>query len=137
MTSTPSAERGPSTEESLLLSVSELGGYPDFTSVYEQAGYRVQKIQTIRKALAALKRIQPAVVVAEFNYAPTYGARISTIEPLLARLQSHHPEARVLLFLEKDNLGHLDTLRPQYGTLDHLTYPIWPDRLQAWLQHPP
>ena len=133
MTSAPAAERGPSTEKPLLLAVLELGGYPDFTSVYEQAGYRVQKVQSVRKALAALKQIHPAVVVAEFNYAPTYGARISTVEPLLARLQSHHPDARVLLFLEKDNLAHLDTLRPQYGVPDRLTYPIPPDGLQAWL----
>ncbi len=136
MTSSRSAEQGPSTERPLLLSVLELGGYPDFSSLYEQAGYRVRKVQSIRKALAALKQIHPAVVVAEFNYAPTYGARISTVEPLLARLQSHHPETRVLLFVEKDNLGHLDTLRPQYGVLDHLTFPIRPNRLQAWLQQP-
>ena len=124
------------TEENLLLSVLELGGYPDFSDLYEQAGYRVQRVQSIRKALAALKRMQPAVVVAEFNYLPTYGARISTLEPLLARLQSHHPQARVLVFLEQGNLGHLETLRPQYGALDHLTYPIRPERLQDWLDEP-
>ena len=124
------------TDKTLLLWVLEMGGYPDFSKLYAQAGYRVHKIQSIRKALAALKQIHPAVVVAEFNYAPTYGARISTVEPLLARLQSHHPESRVLLFLEKDNLGHLDALRPQYGALEHLTYPIPPDRLQAWLDQP-
>ncbi len=137
MTSTPAGERGPSTEKPLLLSVLELGGYPDFSPLYEQAGYRVQKVHSIRTALTALKQIHPAVVVAEFNYAPTYGARISTVEPLLARLQSHHPETRVLLFLEKDNLGHLEILRSQYGAPDRLTYPIPPDSLQAWLQHPP
>ena len=136
MTSTRSGEHRPGSEKPLLLSVLELGGYPDFSRLYEQAGYRVRKVPSIRKALVALKQIRPAVVVAEFNYAPTYGARISTIEPLLARLQSHHPETRVLLFLERDNLGHLDTLRPRYGVPDRLTYPIPPDRLRVWLQNP-
>ncbi len=136
MTSTRPGKPAARTEKPLLLSVLELGGYPDFAGLYEQAGYRVQKVQSIRKALAALKQMRPALLVAEFNYAPTYGARISTVEPLLARLQSHHPETRVLLFLEKENLGHLDTLRPQYGVPDRLTYPISPEKLRAWLQQP-
>jgi len=33
------------TEKPLLLSVLEMGCYPDFSTLYEQAGYRVQKVQ--------------------------------------------------------------------------------------------
>ncbi len=111
-------------DQPVLMWVAEQGGYPDFSSLYHALGYRVVKVQGVRKALAELKKTDPQVVVAEFNYAPTYGARISPVEPLLARLQSHHPLTRLILFTEPDRREHLETLEPAYGELKALTYPI-------------
>jgi hypothetical protein len=36
----------------LLLSIVELGGYPDFAPLYQRAGYRVVVERNMRKALA-------------------------------------------------------------------------------------
>jgi hypothetical protein len=120
-----------------LLSVRELGGYPDFSPLYRQCGYRVVPVQGIRKALAALKTESPQVVVAEFNYAPTHGTRISTVEALLARLQTHHASASVLLFAEKEHFEHLKLLESQYGSLNALTHPVGRDDLHRWLSSLP
>jgi hypothetical protein len=117
----------------LLIWVLEQGGYPDFTTLYQALGYRVEKALGVRKALKLLKHLEPQVVVAEFNYVPTYGARISPVEPLLARVQSHHPMTRVLLFTEQDRLAHLATLREAYPGISALSFPVAVGDLQHWL----
>ena len=122
-------------ERPVLLWVEEVGGYPDFTSLYQALGYRVVRAKGVRKALTTLKQLDPQVVVAEFNYAPTYGSRISPVEPLLARLQSHHPMTRILLFAEPDRLGYLEALNPTYGRPAVLTYPLQVGQLERFLEH--
>ncbi|MBF0255254.1 MAG: hypothetical protein HQL47_02100 [Gammaproteobacteria bacterium] len=117
-----------------LLQVRELGGYPDFTGLYRELGLRLLSAQGMRKGLAVLKRETPDLIIAEFNYAPTYGSRISTVEALLAGLQRCSQPHRVLLFCEKPHLPHLALLEPQYGHLPRLTYPIDRAALRAWLE---
>ena len=41
-----------------LLAVVEQGGYPDFTRIYEDAGYQVEMLKTTRKAIGFLKKIK-------------------------------------------------------------------------------
>jgi len=89
-------------EKPILIWVLEQGGYPDFSTLYQALGYRVEKVRGVRKALKLLKQLEPQAVVAEFNYVPTYGSRISPVEPLLARLgalerYSEHPVADAVL----------------------------------------
>ena len=50
----------------VLLSVIEIGGYPDFTPIYESFGYQVVKTESIRKAVKLIRQHKPAVMVAEF-----------------------------------------------------------------------
>ncbi len=52
----------------VLLSLIELGGYPNFTPLYQQAGYEVLPANSVRKALGLLKKQVPDVIVAEFNF---------------------------------------------------------------------
>ncbi len=120
--------------EKTLLQVRELGGYPDFSGLYRQLGFRVISAQGMRKGLAVLKREVPDRVIAEFNYAPTYGSRISTVEALLAGLQRCGKPYRLLLFCEPGHRQHLPLLESQYGPLPTLSYPIAQDALRDWLQ---
>jgi len=120
-------------DQPVLMWVYEIGGYPDFTALARSSGYRVVKLHGVRKALKALQACDPRVLIAEFNYSPTYGARISPVEPLLARLQSHHPDTALLLLAEPDARRHLPTLEPQYGRLEVLTFPIDAAALRRWL----
>ena len=50
-----------------LLVVTELGGYPDFSSIYRRAGFKTQQIHTVRKAIRELKKSRPVVIVVEAN----------------------------------------------------------------------
>ena len=117
-----------------LLCVRELGGYPDFSPLYRQLGCEIVAAQGMRKAMAALKKHAPELLIAEFNYAPTYGARISTVEALLAAVQTSKTKPRVLLFAEKPHLQHLPLLERQYGVLEALPYPIDQQALSEWIE---
>ena len=116
-----------------LLCVRELGGYPDFSPLYRRLGCDIISAQGMRKAMAALKKHAPQLLIAEFNYAPTYGARISTVEALLAAVQTCKEKPRVLLFTEPPHLQHLPLLEKQYGVLEALAYPIDENALAEWL----
>lgn len=40
-----------------LLSIVEVGGYPNFSLLYQQAGFEVETAKTMRKALGILKKL--------------------------------------------------------------------------------
>ncbi len=82
----------------LLLAIVEMGGYPDFTPLYQRLGYRVEKVHAVRKAQAWLKKNQPAVVVTEFYFDPEFRDRMSNLESLMASLQRYAPVAEVIVF---------------------------------------
>jgi DNA-binding NtrC family response regulator len=109
----------------LLLSIIELGGYPDFTAVYEQAGYRVEKVVSVRKALAVLKQDSPAVVVAEFNFQSDFRDRTSSLESLLATLQSRHPDTKVVVLYDRENEQPFEQrLRSRWPIHAALAFPV-------------
>ena len=83
-----------------LLSIIELGGYPNFTPLYEELGYNVEIATRMRKALGLLKKQQPDVIVAEFNFQSDFRDRTSSLESLLAVVQ-RLPDTRVIVFYEK------------------------------------
>ncbi|MEJ2345917.1 MAG: VpsR-related response regulator [Gammaproteobacteria bacterium] len=117
-----------------LLSIVELGGYPDFTPQFERAGYQVTTVRSMRKALAALKRLSPAVVVAEFNFQSDFRDRTSSLESLLATLQSRHPQARVVVLYDRENEQPFEQrLRSRWRVDAALAFPVEPDRIAAVL----
>ncbi len=98
----------------LLLSIIELGGYPDFKPLYRQAGYEVESVASVRKALGLLKKLSPDVVVAEFNFQSDFRDRTSSLESLLAVVQ-RSPKTKVIVFYEKDHAHQLTRLTSQYS----------------------
>jgi DNA-binding NtrC family response regulator len=107
----------------LLLSIIELGGYPNFTPLYRQAGYEVQPVVSVRKALGLLKQMKPAVIVAEFNFQSDFRDRTSSLESLLAVLQ-RTPETKLIVFYEKEYAHQLARLQARFPIYQALTYPI-------------
>lgn len=75
-----------------LLSIIEIGGYPDFESLYQQTGYEVTKINTMRKALSFLKKNHPDIIVAEFIFCPKYSFVISNVDSLFAMIAGQYPD---------------------------------------------
>lgn len=111
------------TADRVLMSIVELGGYPDYTPVYEQSGYRVVTAKTVRKAIQALKSETPQVIVAEFNFQSDFRDRTSSLESLLAVVE-RMPECRVVVFYEQEFLHQLQRLCQQYTFHAMLPFPI-------------
>lgn len=117
-----------------LLSIIELGGYPDFKPIYRQAGYEVEMVASVRKALAALKKFSPDVIVAEFNFQSDFRDRTSSLESLLAVVQ-RSPKTKVIVFYEKDHAHQLSRLTNQYSLHETLAFPIDPGKLEHALRY--
>lgn len=116
-----------------LMLVTELGGYPDFSPDLVAAGFEVKKAKSMRQAVKLLKSAQPDVVISEFNFGPTYGDRISNLEPLLARLQAGRANTKLILFAERDRMPHLERLRSRFPIYDVFWFPIERMRLRERL----
>ena len=123
--------------EALLLSIVEMGGYPDFSPLYRDFGFQPEKLHSIRQAQAWLKRHQPAVVVAEFHFDPELRDRMSNLESLCAALQRYAPEARVIVFIETAHRTRLERVEARYPIFGALDYPVDRERLAALLANLP
>ena len=117
----------------ILLSVVELGGYPNFTGLYQQAGYQVEMVNSVRKANSWLKRNKPDVVVAEFNFQTDFRDRTSNVESLMASVQKH-PDVRVIVFYERGVEAPLQKLLNLHPEINTLAFPVDEDKLRNILQ---
>ncbi|MET0069845.1 MAG: hypothetical protein ABW096_07365 [Candidatus Thiodiazotropha sp.] len=120
-------------EDRELLALVELGGYPNFVPLYRQSGYRVEMVNSVRKAQAWLKRHRPGVVVAEYYADPQFRDRISNLESLLATLQRYGVEAKVIVLIDNKYLENLEKVKQRYPVHAVLTFPIETAAMQAAL----
>lgn len=116
-----------------LLAVVELGGYPNFTPLYQSLGYEVKMDTTVRKAIRTLKQFEPDVVVAEFNFQSDFRDRTSSLESLLSTLQ-RYSGVKVIIFYEKEYQHRLALLTEQYPIFATLSFPIDEQQLRAHLE---
>jgi len=121
------------TKKRALLAIIELGGYPDFAPLYQQAGYAVESVNSVRKALGLLKKIDPDVIVAEFNFQSDFRDRTSSLESLLAAVQCA-PKTKVIVFYEKEHEHQLVKLTSRFPIHESLPFPIDTARLEASLR---
>lgn len=119
-------------ESPLLVQVVELGGYPNFTSLYQRLGYRVETVNTGRKAITTLKKLRPDAVVAEFNYQFDFRDRTSHLESILAALQPQSG-VTVVVFYDKAEQEQLDKVVERFSGFIALSYPIDEAELKAVL----
>ena len=107
----------------LLLSIVELGGYPDFAPLYRELGYEVAVETRMRKAIGFLKKRKPDVIVAEFNFQSDFRDRSSNLESILAVVQ-RLPDIRVLVFYEKEFSPQFEKLRARLPVHQALAFPV-------------
>ena len=91
----------------LLLSVIEIGGYPNFTPLYKQAGFEVLVETRMRKAMSTIKKANPRVIVAEFNFQSDFRDRTSSLESMMSVVE-RLPDTRVIVFYEKEYAHQFD-----------------------------
>ncbi len=107
----------------LLLSIVERGGYPNFSPVYREAGFDVLDERTMRKAMAVMRREQPAVVVAEFNFQSDFRDRTSSLESMMSVVQ-RLPDTRVLVFFEREFEHQFKRLRERHTVHRAFAFPV-------------
>ncbi len=107
----------------VLLSIVEIGGYPNFSALYQQKGFAVEQVESMRKASKLLKKVKPAVVVAEFNFQSDFRDRTSSLETLMAMVQ-RIPDCKVIVFYEQDQRPQLERLLAVSEVFATLTFPI-------------
>ena len=109
----------------VLFSIIESPMHPDFSALYRRLGIDEIRIDSMRKALAQLKKQSPDFIVAEFfyGYGNNYaGVNISNLDVLLYSLQKYAPQARVIVLVEKSERVYVDKLNdiiPLHGILLH------------------
>lgn len=118
--------------DNLLLSIVELGGYPNFIPLYEEFGYVVAVEKSMRKAIGFLKKTKPAVIVAEFNYQSDFRDRTSSLESLLAVVQ-RLPDTRVIVFYDREYLPQFDKLRARLPVHAAISFPVEAHELKSCL----
>jgi hypothetical protein len=118
--------------DKFLLSIVELGGYPNFTPLYEEFGYEVVVEHSMRKAIGFLKKTKPAVIVAEFNYQSDFRDRTSSLESLLAVVQ-RLPGTRVIVFYDREYLPQFDRLRARLPVHAAIAFPVEAHELKSCL----
>ena len=115
-----------------LLAIIEIGAYPNFAPLYQKSGYEVVQERAMRKALATVRKLKPAVIVAEFNYQSDFRDRTSSLESLFSVVQTL-PGTKVIVFYDVEQTHQFERVRSRFPIHAALTYPIDPAKLEAAL----
>jgi len=107
-----------------LLSIVELGGYPDFTPLYRSLGYQPHSVNSGRRAITTLKQLQPVVVVTEFNFQWEFRDRTSALESILALLQQRLPATKAIIFYHQAEGEALARVQQRFPPFIALPRPI-------------
>jgi len=117
-----------------LISIIEIGGYPDFSPLYSEMGYDTISVKSVRKALSSMKKQSPAVLVAEFNFQSDFRDRTSSLESILATIQGQHPQCKVIVLYEQEYAHAFERLQAQYRIDQALCFPVTSEHMRCALE---
>jgi len=106
-----------------LLAVIELMDHARLPTLYQQIGFEVTTEWSVRKAVSALRKLKPDVIVADFYFQSDFRDRLSNLESLLATAQ---PLAgtRILVLYEAKNQPALERVRERMRIDAAITPPV-------------
>jgi DNA-binding NtrC family response regulator len=113
----------------VLVSILELGGYPDFTRLYQSLGFEVHTLESMRKATKFIKKNRVDTIIAEFNFQSDFRDRTSQLETLMACL-AQKPEVEVIIFYDKDQQHQFQRVANRFDFKAALCYPLNEDELR-------
>ena len=116
-----------------LLSIVELGGYPNLVPLYQSLGYTVDVVNSQRKAGSYLKKTVPDVIVAEYNAQSDFRDRSSNLETLMAILQKL-PQVKLLVFYMPDHADRFEKFRAGHPVDAAIAFPITADKVRSALE---
>ncbi|MDP3584073.1 MAG: hypothetical protein Q8R61_03035 [Thiobacillus sp.] len=106
-----------------LLMVNAFIGTAGYKTLFQELGYAVVTEWSERKAISALRKASPAVIVADFYHQTDFRDRLSNLESLLAAAQAT-PQTRILVFYETAHQAVLDTVRARLRIDAALPLPV-------------
>jgi len=110
-----------------LFSIIESSGHPNATEFYRSIGIVETQINSMRKAIVAIKKQAPDFIVAEFfyGYGNNYaGVNISNLDVLLHSMQKYAPDTKVVVLVHPDEYKHVDKLNEIIKLHDILKQPV-------------
>jgi protoheme ferro-lyase len=120
-----------------LFSIIESSGHPNAAELYRSIGIKETRIDSMRKAIAAIKKQAPDFIVAEFfyGYGNNYaGVNISNLDVLLYSMQKYAPDTKVIVLVQPDEYKYVEKLSEIIKLHDIFKLPVTPDQLQKSLQ---
>ncbi len=120
----------------VIYSVIESPAHPNLTALYRRLGLEEIKLNSVRKAIAQVKKRPPDWVVADFSYgyANNYaGVNVSNLDVLLASLRRYAPRARVVVLAEKSEFHYVDKLKALFEVHAALHYPVQAEQMAGIL----
>lgn len=111
----------------MLLTIIESPAHPDFAGLYRELKLEQVQVNSMRKAIAVLKRQQPDFVVAEFfyGYGNNYaGANISNLDVFLHSLEKYAPDTRVIVLVTRKEQQYADRLAEMFPLHAILLQPV-------------
>lgn len=121
---------------SQLLSLVESPSHPDFSSLYQRLGIQQTRHSSNRKAMSALKKTKPDIVVAEFfygfgnNYA---GVNVCNLDVFLSSLQKYAPDARVIILVSRQEQQYVSLLQALFPIHAVLVHPVSEQQMEEKL----
>jgi len=97
-----------------LFSIVESPLHPNCSALFQRLGYEELQLTSTRKAVSALKKQPPDLVVADFvyGYSNNYsGIHISNLDVFLMSMQKFAPGTPVVILAASDELEHAQKMR--------------------------
>lgn len=120
-------------QKPVLISILELGGYPDFSKLYESLGFDVFTLPSMRKATQFIKKHRVHTIVAEFNFQSDFRDRSSQVETLMASL-AQKPDVEVIIFYDKEQHHQFQQVADRFNFKAVLCYPIEAEDIRTVLE---
>ena len=111
----------------VLYSLVESPSHPAFSTLYQSLGFDELRFTAMRKAISALKKTPPEVVVGEFfyGYGNNYaGVNVSNLDVFLHSLQKYAPQAKVIVLVSKTEFEHVAKLEKLFSLHKTLVQPV-------------
>ncbi|VAW79181.1 hypothetical protein MNBD_GAMMA12-413 [hydrothermal vent metagenome] len=101
--------------------------HPDLSGLYTKLGITEYSFNSERKAIQALRKITPDIVIADFiyGYGNNYaGVNVSNLDVILYSLQKSAPKVNVFLLCEKKEVQFTDKLPSVVNITSQYLYPV-------------
>ncbi len=113
--------------QKIVFSIAEAPGFPNFGALYKKLNIEEYLFNSTRKAMTALKKITPDIIVAEFlyGYGSNYaGVNVSNLDVFLYSLQKYSPDAKKIILVKRNERKFVDKLNEIVLLNSVLTYPV-------------